>query len=322
MLALNATIEAARAGEAGKGFAVVANEIKDLAKQTADATGEIRSKIESIQGSTNMTISEINEISNVIDKVSGIVEDISVAVDEQATTTSGISESILQAAEGIKEVNENVAQSSAVAGDIARNISEVSNASSQLAKDGTRVEKNALDLVEVAKSLRGLMGHFRIPPKDTEKGSQAKQIASSILNEAQQIPDVIVWNNQLSVGIRSLDEQHRKMVQMINDLHKAMKLKKSTKVMADILDRLVNYTQTHFAAEEKLFTTYGYPAGHKHSESHTQLTTQVLEIKQKFDAGEIMASTELMFLLKEWLVNHILVEDMEYGPFLNQKGVH
>lgn len=84
LLALNATIEAARAGEAGKGFAVVANEIKELARQTADATSEIKEQIEGIQGSTSGTVSEIDEILKVINDVNEIVSNIATAVEEQS----------------------------------------------------------------------------------------------------------------------------------------------------------------------------------------------------------------------------------------------
>ncbi|NOX35596.1 MAG: methyl-accepting chemotaxis protein [Deltaproteobacteria bacterium] len=85
LLALNATIEAARAGESGKGFAVVANEIKDLARQTADATDEIRSKIEAIQASTTNTISGIKNITNTVNETNDIVITIASAIEEQSS---------------------------------------------------------------------------------------------------------------------------------------------------------------------------------------------------------------------------------------------
>ena len=89
LLALNATIEAARAGEAGKGFAVVANEIKELARQTAGATQEIRQKIDGIQGSSTQTMEAINSISQVIHNVNEIINTIAAAVEEQSAATQG-----------------------------------------------------------------------------------------------------------------------------------------------------------------------------------------------------------------------------------------
>ncbi len=161
LLALNATIEAARAGEAGKGFAVVANEIKELAKQTSDATGEIKSKIESIQSSTNGTVAEIKQISQVIGEVDNIVSEISIAVQEQSATSGEISQNVVQAAEGIADVSENVLQASAASAEIAQNISQTSSVVVKLAGNGDEIEKNAKNLVGQVASLNQLIDRLQ-----------------------------------------------------------------------------------------------------------------------------------------------------------------
>jgi methyl-accepting chemotaxis protein len=161
LLALNATIEAARAGEAGKGFAVVANEIKELAKQTSEATGEIKSNIASIQSSTNETVEEIRQISSVIGEVDSIVSEISLAVQEQSATSGEISQNVTQAADGIAEVNENVSQTSAVSAEIAQNIAETSSIVSQLSGSGEEIRNTAQDLVDQVSILNDLTSRFR-----------------------------------------------------------------------------------------------------------------------------------------------------------------
>jgi methyl-accepting chemotaxis protein len=162
LLALNATIEAARAGEAGKGFAVVANEIKDLARQTANATGEIKTQIDGIQESTSETISRISKITNVITEVNETVGIIVQAVEEQNKTTLEIAENISQATIGIQEVTENVGQSSVVADEVARDINTVSGASAEVAQQSENTKSDAVRLRELAKELRRMVGEFKV----------------------------------------------------------------------------------------------------------------------------------------------------------------
>ena len=162
LLALNATIEAARAGEAGKGFAVVASEIKELAKQTANATKGIKERIETIQGSTSETVVEIQSVSKVIADVSDIVSTIAAAVEEQSATTGGISENMNQASTGLQEVNENVSQSSAVAGEIARDIGNVNSASTKIQQGSEQVKTNAEGLADLAGDLQTLVNKFQL----------------------------------------------------------------------------------------------------------------------------------------------------------------
>jgi hypothetical protein len=109
LLALNATIEAARAGEAGKGFAVVANEVKELAKQTAQATEEIGQKIGAIQSDTTDAVKAIGEITAIINQVNDISNTIASAVEEQTATTTEIGRNVQEAAKGSAEIATNIA---------------------------------------------------------------------------------------------------------------------------------------------------------------------------------------------------------------------
>ncbi len=162
LLALNATIEAARAGEAGKGFAVVANEIKELAKQTAEATVDIKVQIEGMQGTTNATITDIQAISGVINEINDVITTIATAVEEQSAATSEISENVAQASAGISEVNENVAQSSIAVQDVSKDISEISNGSGEISDSSQNVNQSANELSRLAEQLNGLVGRFQV----------------------------------------------------------------------------------------------------------------------------------------------------------------
>lgn len=162
LLALNATIEAARAGEAGKGFAVVANEIKELAKQTADATLDIKTLVDNVQNTTKSTGEGIDQISSVISGVNDLVSSIATAVEEQTAATSEIAQNISQASQGIQEVNENVSQSSTVASDITADIAEVSTSANNITKDSKDVGDSANELSQSAATLNSIVSSFKV----------------------------------------------------------------------------------------------------------------------------------------------------------------
>lgn len=162
LLALNATIEAARAGEAGKGFAVVAGEIKDLARQTAEATLEIKNKIQGIQASTRETVTEIEAVSGGIGSVSEMVHAVAAAVEEQSVTTKDIAANVSQAALGIRAVTENVTQSSGVASEIARDIADVSQTAAAMSESSTRIDGSAGKLSQLSGNLEETVKLFKV----------------------------------------------------------------------------------------------------------------------------------------------------------------
>jgi len=147
LLALNATIEAARAGEAGKGFAVVANEVKELAKQTGQATEDISRKISAIQHDTQGAVTAIQQIGGIINQVNDIANTIASAVEEQSVTTNEMSRNVTEAAKGSNE--------------IVQNITGVAQAAQSTASGANQTQAAAQELARTASELQSLVNQFK-----------------------------------------------------------------------------------------------------------------------------------------------------------------
>ncbi len=314
LLALNATIEAARAGEAGKGFAVVASEIKGLASQTADATLDIKDKIQGIQNSTDDTVKDVEQITEVISEVTEIVGTIAAAIEEQSATATEVAENIGQASVGIGDVNENVAQSSQVASEISEDISRVNTVAVDMNSRSNQMRKSAQDLSDLSSKLRDMIGVFKVSIEEDQDDD-------TFQTGDEEFVELMPWSEKFMTGIEKIDEQHKGLVGMVNELHNAMKLKKGAKESGQILEKLADYTVSHFGYEEQLFDEHEYPVGDVHKKIHQDLVAKVVEFKSEFDQGKAALSMELMTFLTDWLTDHILKTDMEYVPFLKEKGI-
>ena len=140
LLALNATIEAARAGESGRGFAVVAQEVKELAAQTAKATGEIGGQITSIQSATNDSVVAIKQIGDTIAQISGIATTIAAAVEQQGAATKEIARNVQKASDGTREVSGSITQVNAGAQQTGVASSQVLTSAKSLAAESSRLQ--------------------------------------------------------------------------------------------------------------------------------------------------------------------------------------
>lgn len=129
------------------------------------------------------------------------------------------------------------------------------------------------------------------------------------------------WNNSYSVGIDSIDAQHRALFGIAAELHSALTAGKGSVITGQVLDRLVQYTMSHFAHEEHLMRLHDYPDLAAHKAEHDSLTRQVAEFQAKVRAGRASISVPLMHFLGEWLRNHIERCDRKYAPHLRNKAV-
>ncbi len=132
---------------------------------------------------------------------------------------------------------------------------------------------------------------------------------------------LIEWTPALSVGVELIDAQHQRFLAIANQLHDALLEHRAKQVLAQTLADLIDYTDAHFATEERFFAEFDYPDKEAHMSEHRALSRRVQELKAEFDEGNTAVTLELMRFLKQWLTEHLAGEDLKFAPFLREHGV-
>jgi hemerythrin-like metal-binding protein len=293
LLALNAAIEAARAGDAGRGFAVVADEVRKLAEKTMQATKEVGSTISSIQNSVQMNIDQMINAVKCADEATQMAQ----RAGQSAEAIKRYAEENTMKIHSIATASE---EQSATSSHINDAISEVGQVAVQISDGINESTQAVLVLSDLAKELSVLIA-------DLKSGME-----TNIL---------MPWTSQLATGVKFVDEQHHKLVDMINNLYKAMQTGQGKAVVEKLLDDLANYTVYHFDAEEKVFHKTHYPETSGHIKIHEDLKSKVTSFINKYKSGSENISMDLMNFLKDWLENHICKTDKRYVKTFLDAGI-
>lgn len=131
----------------------------------------------------------------------------------------------------------------------------------------------------------------------------------------------VKWKDEYSVGIESIDTQHKKLLNLINSLQTAVYFSTGEQFEHEAMDALVDYTKTHFSYEEGLMEQHGYPDFEPHRLQHQQMIAKVETVLAEYQQDKDTAMKNATVFLRDWLINHINGTDKQYSSFLIEKGV-
>jgi hemerythrin len=127
------------------------------------------------------------------------------------------------------------------------------------------------------------------------------------------------WSDRYSVQVVEIDEQHKKLISLINEMYDAMQVGKGREIIDNVIDEFVDYTDYHFNTEERLLLQYGYPSYADHKEMHDHIAKKARELKKTLDNGNKPSNIDVMLLMINWLNTHILEEDRKYIFYIAPK---
>lgn len=132
----------------------------------------------------------------------------------------------------------------------------------------------------------------------------------------------VEWHDSYSVGIEAIDNDHKRLLNLINQLQTAAHYQTDPQYEREAFDALVDYTKTHFRREEELMEAHGYPTFTAHRAEHEAMIAKVGDMMQRYQAKPHETIEEAVQYLKKWLVGHINGTDQGYSQFLRDRGVH
>ncbi len=297
LLALNAAIEAARAGDAGRGFAVVADEVRKLAEKTMGATKEVEDAVHAIQEETRRNVLTVDKAAQ-----------LSVDGAEQASRAGNVMRDILQS------INDTAEHLLIVARSAQEQSQHSADTTSALGEIHHVAEQTAQNMDTFTAALLGVQSGME------ELDMIVNALVSGDYEQATS-DQFVQWTPKLDLHVPMIDKQHRLLVDYINELYTAMAHNRTAAELQVILHKLRDYTATHFADEEKLFTATTYLGATEHVKIHRKFVAKLDEVEEQLNSGTATVSMDLLTFLKDWLVQHIMGTDPTYVPYLKTQDL-
>jgi methyl-accepting chemotaxis protein/hemerythrin len=315
--------------QARENIKAVETSVEDIVKSTAAAneSGEFMAEIVSIVGET---AAQVESIATASEEQSAASEEINQAVTD-------VTRIAFETAQGMSRAAEALDAMAAMAADLDAVIRDMTGddpGAASKAESGERKPKKETpdkgerpakaDSAQKAPAPKSPAPKAQTKTTPAQKGPVVKEPKKSDRSglKAQDRDGIMQWADDLSVNIREIDEQHLRLIDLINKLHAAMRSGKGKEATARVLDELKDYTVFHFSSEEALFEEHGYSGLVNHVAAHKAFVDKVLDFEQQILSGKSTVTMEVMNFLKDWLVKHIKGVDKKYSSFFNERGIY
>jgi len=320
VLAFNATIEAARESEAGRGFAVVAREVKALATETREATDFIRARVSAITDSIGATISAIKQVSGVIGDVNEVVNNIAAAAEQQSIGTRRIAEHSGSAAGHFEQITTAIEEGSTAMNDVTARLASAAQQTREAAQASDRIASGSRQIgTEATVSFAEIMECCeRLDEIDAQLQTAKLPAASS---PTEQPTMLFNYTDRFSVLVDDMDQDHQRIFAFINQIHRLIKEQASHGKQLSVLQEMAAFTRSHFEREEALMQQHAYPGFAKQQQAHQKLLETVAGYIQTLEAGRPVNLIAALKFLNDWLKEHILVMDRQYGDYFKRKRI-